>query len=100
MKRLNGEPVVQFMICVTFAMPIEAAERIISQGTKELKGIALDAWLKSHTADETCATNQFCHDYDTFYNAYGKALAEKREKELKMLAAPAPEIHPADIENV
>lgn len=100
MKRLNGQPVVEVMLCVTFAISIEDAERIVAASTEEMQRISLDAYLRSHCPDDPMVSNSYSSGFGTFYTAYGKALADKRAQELKMLSAPAPVPHPEDVENL
>lgn len=100
MKRLNGTPVVEVRLVVTFAVPFEEAERMIALGTDELKRIALHQFILTVPPDKTNITNTYSDDWKEFYTAYGKVLADKRATELRMLAAPAPVPHEADADNL
>lgn len=81
---------VEFVLAVTFVMPVEEAEAIMAKSTKEMQRIALNDWLCRNPPDETFATKEYHSDFETFYTAYGRALAEKRVAELKMLTAERP----------
>lgn len=98
MKRLNGQPVVQFMMCVSFAMEVTEAEVIVAKSTEADKLVALKQWLLEHPCDDPLIYG--ITSFETFYTAYGKALTDKRAQELKMLVAPAPAPHPEDVENL
>lgn len=98
MKRLNGEPVVQFFMTVQYAMSVSDAEAIVAKSTEATKFSALKDWMMEHSCDDPLIYGQ--SSYDPFYAGYGKALADKRAQELKMLSAPAPVPHPEDVENL
>lgn len=101
MKRLNGQPIVQMLMAVQYAMPLAEAEAIIAKRTQADQLSALREWMLNHPCDDPMIFEGL-HDssWTTFYQGYGKALADKRAQELKMLVAPAPAPHPEDVENL
>lgn len=95
MKRLNGSPVVEVRLVVTFAVSVDDAERIVAKSTPELQRLALDELIRNTPPEETGICRDWSEDWKDFYTAYGNVLADKRATELKMLTAPAQTIEPS-----
>lgn len=103
MKRLNGQPMVEFQAVVNFVMPFADADTIIAKGTIAEQEQALADWLCSHPPDDVNHSTEIyhrSHTWDQFRKGLGESLVNRRTQELKLLAAPAPMPHPADIENL
>lgn len=86
MKRLNGQPVAQMMVCVNYAIPIAEAEDIVGRRTQAEQLAALREWMLGHPCDDPMVFEHLSDStWAAFYAGYGKALADKRAQELKML---------------
>lgn len=103
MKRLNGQPVVDMLVAVHFEMTLRDAYAILAQPTIFKQERALADWLERNAPSDAQPNTEGSyrsHAWETFTKALGETMVQQRSQELKMLAAPAPEPHPADVENL